>query len=357
MHTNAHPQIARAIDVGCGHVKFSTGESGISKGVFDIACGSFPALPIRSTRHYKEDASGVELGAKLKVTSIDVDGQTFVISADPEVIAVPSDSRSAGENYVSSRSFRICIAAAIKQMQLPYPRIDHLVLGAPVGNFEAAKKALLENFAVGVQFDDQKVGIGQIHVVQQPIGGLLYQYRTNGHEADLAGYTRLVIDVGYGTLSWVVAHGLVPVHDRSGTVSYGVERLIDTIHHEVSKAYGSFSENLAITEDIDRMLKGTYNDFFFRGQSYDHERFERLINGIIDQGLEAVFKNVGKTTDLRCVVVVGGQGRRYGKRLQAMKPALHVEIVGSTGTDACLANVRGFQLIAERQRGVSSAEC
>ena len=352
MQTNSRSQIARAIDVGYGHVKYSIGESSAPNGEVEIPCGSFPSLPVLSTRNNTDDASNTRNSAKLM--SIEVGGQKYLISANPEMIAVPSHVRSAGENYVGSQFYRVCMAAAIKLMRLPYPRIDHLVLGTPVGNFDAAKKMLLENFSRGIEFDDQKIEIGQIYVARQPLGGLLYQYRRNGHEADLSRYTRLVIDVGYGTLDWVVARGLVPNHDRSGSSPHGVERLVNAIYADVCKPHGSISANLPINEDIDRMLQGTHSDFFFRGKSYHRESFDQLVNGIIDQGLETVFRKVSELNDIHSIVLVGGLAKLYAHRVKATHPDMQVEIVGTSAKESRFGNVRGFQLIAERQLRAST---
>ena len=347
MQTDARPQIARAIDVGCGHVKYSTDESSTVHEAINIPCGSFPSLPVLSTRVRADDASNGDKSAKLM--SIKVDGQTFLISANPELIAVPSHVRAPGVEYVGSKFYRVCMAAAIKLMCLPYPRIDHLVLGAPVGNFDAARKLLLENFSGCIEFDNQKVEIGRVYVARQPIGGLLYQYRRNRHEADPTRYMRLVIDVGYGTLNWVVAHRLVPVHERSGSAPYGVERLINAIRSEVSKAHGSISANLAINEDIDRMLQGVYDDFFFRGKSYRREAFDTLVTAIIDQGLDTVFRKVGDPNDIHSIVLVGGFASMYAVRVRATHPGTQVEVVETNANESRFGNVRRFQLIAERQ--------
>ena len=209
--------IARAIDLGYGHVKFSTAHASTHEGKLKLPCASFPSLPVPSPAAASECTDGAEEAAQ--GLPIEVDGQHYRISQTPEQIALPSHVRGGGDSYIGSNFYRVCMAAAVKMMRLQVPCIAHLVLGTPVSNFEAGKKAIVEHFSRGVTFDGKTVQIDHIHVLRQPLGGLIYHYRRSGREGDVARFNRLIVDPGYGTLDWVVARGLHVNAPRSGSTA------------------------------------------------------------------------------------------------------------------------------------------
>ena len=67
----------------------------------------------------------------------------------------------------------------------------------------------------------------------QPVGGLIWHYYAKGLQNQLGQQTRVLVDVGQGTLDWVAVQGLKANFERSGSVQLGVGQFVDRIIEEM----------------------------------------------------------------------------------------------------------------------------
>lgn len=236
----------RAIDVGYGWTKFSISDAYMNDAKIAIDVKAFQSLPMLITL----ESFDMSTGAESKGTAIGVrmKGQSYLVSEDPTYAA--DTIRARGNNYSGTDQYEICMAAAVKAMNVDY--LDHLVVGTPVGNYEATKAFLKEKFGRGITVDEKNVEIRKIHVVAQPLGGLVRHYYAKGLQDQMVQQPRVLVDVGHGTLDWVAVQGLKTNLDRSGPVQLGVGNFVDRIVKEIKGVKAP--EDVWFSDQVDKML-------------------------------------------------------------------------------------------------------
>lgn len=330
--TNAH----RAIDLGYGWVKFTTGETIKLDGQLPtVPVNTFSSLVWANPQQFNVPEMG---GAK--VMTLKFDGTTYGISKEPESVAPRSATRIKGDDYVSSTPYAVCMAAAIKAMRVG--SIQRLVVGTPVGNFSTAREELVRRFSRGITFDDLHVEIGQLRVVPQPIGGLFWHMIAGGRTAEIANKVRLLIDVGYGTLDWVVAHGAAANAASSGSNDYGVSKFVDAVAAQIRGAAQGISADLLFTSSVDKMIT-MGRGFEFRGKEQRREQYAHVIDALAVEALADLKSRVGSLDMVSSIVLMGGGANLYASALKTVAGDVPIETV----SEPHLANVRGFQLLSE----------
>lgn len=329
----------RAIDAGYGWTKFTTSDVRREGERLTVDVGAFQSLPFvaRTTL----DAAG--MGEKPNTLNVRVNGVTYQVSDNPAPIAPKASNRIRGDRYTESDLYAVCMAAAAKSMGVEV--FDNLVVGTPVGNFESAKKALQAKFGTGISFDDKTVPIKTLHVVPQPVGGLVWHFFANKRQGELNKHPRLLVDVGYGTLDWVAAHGLTTNTERSGSASYGISNFVDHIATEIKGGNSGIGENLWLYDAIDKMLISGV-PFKYKGAEWQRETFLDALERIATEAVQQVIASAGDTGMFHSIVLMGGGGRLYQSALAKAFHPIPIELVA----EAQFANVRGFQLLAEHQR-------
>ena len=327
----------RASDVGYGWTKFSVGE--VEKGTTGgavVKTDAFQSLPFAKQTIF--DMGGLGKGPRL----IDVNflEDDYCVSDNPSIVAPASTTRIKGEKFVASREYGVCLAAAIKSMGVS--SLDKLVLGTPVGNYVSAKKILEERFSECIEFDGRSVAIKKLQVVAQPIGGLVWHYFSTNSVKSISDTPRLLIDAGYGTLDWVVAHGLTPNVSESGSSSDGVSKFVDEVFLRLREGEKGISESAVLRNKIDRLITRD-ESLFYRGKTHERKEYEEVINKMADDAVQLVSSSIGDPSFLQSIVLMGGGARLFQRALHKSFGGIPVELIA----DARNANVCGFQIIAE----------
>jgi len=315
----------RAIDLGYGWTKVSTGDGSIK---------SFQSLPWRNPR----SLSAVD--APAQVMTVIVGGVPYGVPDEPETYAPPDVTRVRGDGYVSSEQYAVCMAAAVKVMRVQ--SLHRLVVGTPVGNFEPARKELLKRFATGVTFDTTHVPIQRLQVVPQPIGGLAFHLHDAGGGEALEE-PRLLIDVGYGTLDWVWATGAKVNAERSGSSSNGVASFVDAVFRAIHGDAHGLGQDLLEAAHIDRMLTRG-KPFTLDGERHSRETHEKLVDALARAAFDELLQRVGSLRMCHSIVLMGGGAEIYKKAAIRSAGKVPVQMV----REPQWANIRGFQLLADR---------
>jgi plasmid segregation protein ParM len=330
-------KIYRAADVGYGWTKFSTGPvRADGDGRIVIDAQGFQSAPFQRV-------AGFEMGSvgKLpKMTTVSVAGISYCVSEDPTLLGPAASTRIEGDNFVSSVAHEVCLAAAIKEMGVN--EIESLVLGTPVGNFATAKEALLKKFSDGITFDGRSVPIRQLRVLAQPIGGLVWHYFSTSRASELKGVQRLLVDVGYGTLDWVVTQGLIPNPTKSGSTRDGVSKFIDAVCRMLEDGQSGIDKDAVTIEGVDKLITRN-TPFVYGGREWTFADVAPQVAKIAEDATQKILASIGRTKTLQSVVLMGGGARLYQSVLHKALQPLKIELIG----DAQYANVNGFQLIAE----------
>ena len=316
--------VSRAVDLGYGWTKVSTGDGGVK---------SFQSLPWRNPRSLSAG------DVPSQVMTVVVGGVPYGVSDEPEIYAPPDVTRVRGDGYVSSEQYAVCMAAAVKVMRVP--SLQRLVVGTPVGNYDSARKELHKRFGSGVTFDTTHVPISQLQVVPQPIGGLAFHLQ-DGNRSESLDEPRLLVDVGYGTLDWVWATGARVNAERSGSSSNGVASFVDAVLRAIHGDAHGLGQDLLEAARIDRMLSRG-QPFTLNGERQSRETHEKLIDALARTAFEELLQRVGSLRMCHSIVLMGGGAEIYKKVALMAAGKVPVHVV----RDPQLANIRGFQLLAE----------
>jgi plasmid segregation protein ParM len=330
-------KIYRAADVGYGWTKYTTRSlrnDGDGRLVADAQ--SFQSAPFPRVGSF--DMGGV--GPQPKIISVNVAGIEYCVSDEPAKIAPASSSRGKGESYVESIAYEVCLAAAIKAMNVN--EIDSLVLGTPVGNFQTAKASLVKKFSDGIRFDGRSVPIHKLRVLVQPIGGLIWHYFSNSRVGEIKEAPRLLVDVGYGTLDWVVTEGLTPNPAKSGSTHDGVSAFVDAICLMLRNGESRIGKDSLMIDRVDKLL--TRHAAFTRdGREWTYPEIAPHVTTLAQTATQNILESIGDPAMLESVVLMGGGARLYQGTLSKALHPLKIELIGN----AQYANVNGFQIIAE----------
>jgi plasmid segregation protein ParM len=268
-------------------------------------------------------------------------GQDMAVSDVPAQLAAGASLRVRGDNYVNTTAYEVCMAAAVKAMNLDH--IETLVVGTPVGNFEHVRAVLLEKYRDGIAFDERQVSVGTLRVIVQPVGGLIWHYLSTQRGGSIKGVNRLLVDVGYGTLDWVVANGLVVNPARSGSASFGVSSFLDGAYNVVREGRSGIDKDATLLEGLDGLLvRGA--PLFYRGKTWQRSDLSEMIEGKATQAVQSILSHIGDAGTLQSVVLMGGGAPLFQSALAAAFRPIEVEVIAS----ARFANVKGFQSVAER---------
>lgn len=327
--------VVRAIDVGYGMTKYVLQSEGTGK----FTCGSFPSLVTLGT--------GRQLGAgyfdERDTVLVQWQGQSYEVGADVSLALRGHNTRVLDASYIRSDDYQILIRGVLKKMGLS--RLDLLVLGAPLLNFDQVAVTLQSSFTGLIEIDSkERVEVGRVVVLPQPVGGLGWAgslAAANGTSREITERT-LMIDVGYFTVDWLVAEGTRVLPERSGSYPGGMSSLIRELANEVSRRTGEDITTMAMWDKIDRYLYAR-EKFTIYGKEYDLSQHAQIVKSTVAQSVAALAQRIGDAKDISQILLVGGGAKRFAESVQELYPNMSVSIVA----DAPFANVKGFQLIGE----------
>lgn len=324
----------RAIDAGYGWTKFSTGNFYFSNGKIGVDVKEFQSLPRLVPRETFARLVGVETQGT--TVGVKVKNQSYLVSED---FCYSTDTlRPRNHNYCSTHQYEVCMGAALKAMNVDF--LDHLVVGAPCGNYEATVALLKEKFGRGIIIDDKAVEIRNLHVVARPVGGLIWHYFAKGLHKQLGQQKRVLVDVGHGTLDWVAVQGLQTNFERSGSVQLGVGHFVDRIVEEMKGVKAP--EDVWFSNQVERMLLRD-QPVIFGNHAHRLEDYQALIQQVATEGVQHIESSIGDERMYQSVVLMGGGAPLYKDALNKAFNSTTVEVVDA----ARFANVRGFQLLAQ----------
>ena len=206
--------LARAVDLGYGYVKYSKGHLSASG---DLPCDAFPSTAPQSYG-YNDVDGGVMRG--LDVTPVEIDGQTYHVGPQSLVAAPGLFSRMLDDSYFISPQYLALFRGALHYMGLPGRQVDSMVVGLPIKQYrDPAVIAHVQRQFSGthvlprrsMSLPERHVGITSVRVVPQTVGALVAQSQAVGAADRVPHETNLTIDVGYGTLQWMLSQGTTPV--------------------------------------------------------------------------------------------------------------------------------------------------
>lgn len=347
--TNIISVPARAIDVGYANTKFTFGRKSVN-GVSLVHADLFPSITatLRPGATFMH-APGT-LGADGCISTIE--GVPHFAGRGVEMHLKGVQPRHVMKDYCTSPSYLALMRGAMHYMleDVGNPSelaIGHMTVGLPLNTY-LENLDRLRSIVVGrheVVSPDPKVGVRHVtvedaSVLVQPMGAL-YNYGLTHPELDLSGWN-LVIDVGGGTVDFLVARDRAPNYERSGAHPESMLACAAAVAKAINPSLrGQFS----VLQEIDCAIREGKDVISIAGVDYEMAAFSGAINEVLRRGYETMLDTVGALEDFRSILVCGGGGAVFYQFLCDHYPELRRRLRIDAGS--AYSNVRGFQLVAE----------
>lgn len=266
MRTAATIKRSASIDLGYGFTKLS----------LPAAIGSdlparvleFPSMAATSDSSYESLAHGGNgFGG---VVEIAVDRVRYQVGPGVSECLSSLDSRVTSRHFFKGDLSKAICLGAMAYMMANEPRecdLDLLVVGLPLAIWQDDE--LRENIRAfadgshklpvpGQPVETRTVTIHQVMAVPQTIGSLFSLESKRGNQGlkTSTGDWNLVIDAGYGTLTWIVSEGLCPVLNASGTNMGGAHTMLGRVAQVIAPHLRADPVFLSKLDDVLRELLG-----------------------------------------------------------------------------------------------------
>ena len=354
-----HAPVICSVDVGHGGVKYLRARTREAI-ICDVFEAIAPAAPLReATMGQARDTVRVTLAnqGRAKIFEVGHDAHRVLGNAALRFGRVLSP-----QDYPLSDQYMALTRAAMYYLDCPIDRdtrrkvIDLLVLGLPMSTYRKLRDALAARM-VG-EHDVERGGttytieVRDVKVVGQPIGGLIdwaTQREAAGREIPL-GHKVLLIDPGMGTVDAIVAEmtaeGFADVSGRVAAVEGGASMIYEELRKAVELETGY---DVPLIEIQEALLRG--EPLYQRGETYDLARYADRVGERLEEVANTIQHKVGSLRDIHQVVLVGGPASMYLEAFRSLAHKVPVEVV----EEPRFANVRGFQLIGEREMLIETA--
>jgi plasmid segregation protein ParM len=330
------PLTVRAIDVGYGHIKYTTGRnkhSVITQAIPSLSpIFSAPNGQFHDTLMQERDTFLVPVGDRLYETGRDV-----LLALGANQITEVLDNDFARSDHYAAR-----LLGAVNYMTpLPDNRIDVLVLGLPLNTFTRHKDALAARFKgeMTINHRGHKVTIGSCHVYPQPLGSYMAYLATRPAEKNPQV---LCIDPGYNTFDWFVCQGMSALPAYSGAVKRGMGAVMRAIADEMIQKNGFDEDSHELIRLIDQSLV-SHKSLKVYGREYRLEDYAKAGDAVIEEAAQAVRDSIGDGKSISAIVITGGGASMYKARIRRKFPHHVITMLDNPAH----ANARGFHILGE----------
>ena len=337
----------RALDLGFGFTKFSKGQY-LDDGSLEVA--AFPSYAAPAI----EQSIGAGVLSDLSVVNVKVNDERFAVGEDVRKAADGVGRQMLESTFFRSSQYMALAIGAMAFMNLPdHGEIDALVTGLPLTVYR--DEALLEHvekMLSGTQTipdinkergGDRLIYVKKVHVIPQVVGSLVAMSRDAGLMNKIHEQQNLTIDVGYGTLLWLITDGFAAVPARSSGNMGGVSTLLQKVIRAIDT---SAATSINILDRLDRALLENKPTIMINGADVEIGKYRGVLVTAARENLTELIRSIGHTADIDNVFLTGGGAHLYHEQVAAVFPNRKINIApeGSRFT-----NVRGFQFLAETE--------
>ena len=342
-----HQANRRALDLGFGFTKFSQSE------YLDDDTLSVSAFPSYAAQALDSHRLGSGVLADLNVIKVAVGDEEFLVGEDVRRAADGGGRQLLEATFFRSSQYLALAKGAFAFMCLPAGAdIDRLVIGLPLNVYD--DDSLVEHVQKSIEGvhvvpnlsetgGTRTIQVKQVHIIPQVVGSLVAMSRDVGLMEKINNQQNLTIDVGYGTLVWLVTHGFSPVPARSGANMGGVSTLLQKVARAIDP---SAATNINILDRLDQAFLNHSPSIKVHGADVLVAKHQGVLSSAATENLTEMLRDLGDTIDIDNVFLTGGGAHLYAKEIAAAFPKrkLHFAAKGSRFT-----NVRGFQFLAENE--------
>ncbi len=313
-----------AVDVGYGNTKsaFRNGS--------DVATQMFPSLTPVSVKNGIAGHGHGLLDAR-KTATITVGKASYEVGPGVALSSAYGNAgRTLSEDYCTTSNYAALLGGSLHFANID--RVDRLVLGLPVHTLNKFAATLQDTFTGTHDFGQGRVDIEKVTVIAQPLGALIYFSKYHRERFDQVN-AHMVVDVGYFTTDWMVANGLTMDERRSGGAPGGASQIYQHIA-------GLISEDEGDPTDIERIDKSLRDNipFLYYGKDIELRPYLEQSRAVISSTVKEMQNKVGRTSDIRSILLTGGGAALYEPDIRAAFPRVQIDVLDQP----CYANVRGF---------------
>lgn len=358
-----------SIDLGFGFTKLSTPASPGSKHANRTL--AFPSMAATSTADYRSlERSGIGVP---NIVDILVDRVRYQVGPDVETCLSGRDLRVTSSHFFQGDTYKALYLGALAYMVSDEPTestIDVLVVGLPLTVYqdEALQDQVRDLLTAthdlpvpGVRDVRRTLHILETIVVPQTIGSLFSLAQQHGDAVleQMTSGTNLVIDVGYGTLMWMVSRGLNPALSRSGANMGGAHTLLSHVIRGISPQAEAkpwmltrLDDNLrrmlgppatADLESLNAVDSEALNSVFRK--SVDPQQVAAALRTAIVSSLGELMAKIDDPDGIDDVWLVGGGAHLYASEVRRAFPR---HVIHFDEIDTRYSNLRGFDIIGNR---------
>lgn len=340
---------SRAIDVGYANTKFTVGRKKVN-GETVIVADLFPSITavLPKGRPFERKAGTRASDGCLT----EIDGVLHFAGRGVPMHLKGSQPRHVLPNYCMTPAYMALMHAAMHYMleDVGNPRelvIEHLGLGLPLNTHYEYKEKLRQS-AIGTHVlggPEDPLGVRTVRVLDadvmvQPLGALM-NYGMANKGAGLRGWS-LVVDVGGGTIDYLVSLEREPNHTRSGAHP---ESMLQCAYAVAQQINPSYQNNFTVIEAIDAAIRTRSATVRIAGVDLEMADYKGTVDEVLRRGYDAMLSDVGDLSDFDTILVCGGGGSVFYDFLCEVAPELKRRLKCDPGS--AFSNVRGFQLASE----------
>ncbi len=341
------PPNFRALDLGFGFTKFSKGEY-LDDGSLEV--GAFPSYAAAAD----DSAIGAGVISDLSLVHVSVDDERFAVGEDVRRAADGVGRQMLELTFFTSRQYIALARGAMAFMNIPdHGTIDSLVLGLPLNVFR--DKSIVKHVETKLQGThlvpditktrgiNRQINIKSIKVIPQVIGSLVAMSRDAGLMKQIKEQQNLTIDVGYGTLLWLVSDGFASVPARSNGNMGGVSNLLQKVIRSIDPSAVS---SINILDRLDKALLENKPTILINGNEVVIDKYRGQIASAARENLTELIRSIGHMADIDNVFLTGGGAHLYRDEIAAAFPKRQINFAAEGSR---FTNVRGFQFLAETE--------
>jgi plasmid segregation protein ParM len=338
-------RIARAIDIGFGYTKLS--RSAIDAD-YRLSSMAFPSVAASASGQM--DIANGEI-QRLQVVAVEVEDVRYLVGPDAMLAASGRQTRAIEDLFFDSPQYLALFLGGLAYMDLP-PSVDtihSLGMGLPLTVWrdvelrERIKVRMTGRFSVPTPNSRsiQEINVQHVQLWPQVLGALASMSREVGEAVDVARQTNLTIDVGYGTMLWLVTSGFQPHPGRSEGNKGGVSSILKAVAKSIDPSVANDPRILARIDDSLRTAK----PLIINGSEVDLQRCRSTAHSQAQQHLQEMLETIGTHKDLDNIFLVGGGAHLYRPLLTT---AFKGRLIREQTNEPQMANLKGYQHLVER---------
>jgi plasmid segregation protein ParM len=347
MANSSPTRTARALDLGYGFTKYTRGHHRPG-GNIDVGC--FPSFAALTPKQPSLD-SAANLSS-MNIVHVNVDGAIYAVGQDAKAAGTGQARQLLDSSYFTSPQYLALARGAMSFMQTG-DRIDVLTTGLPLNVFgDKNLRAEVEHRLLGAHElpnadgTTRRIVVGRVDVIPQVVGSLFALALASDNVRKISNERNLTIDVGYGTLLWLMTEGLKPIPSRSNGNMGGVSSLLQSVVRAIDPAAAS---NVGILERVDKALRpDATRSIKINGVEVELDKHLMHLTSTATENLAELIRSVGSPSDIDNVFLTGGGAHLY--RNLVAKAFAGRDIIEDP-VESQFTNVRGYQLLSERTLG------